>query len=81
LPERVEYPEPLTFKPDFADETLDVYAGTPTLVAIFPDGAFDAMTAIRGTVTAQACNDQICLPPSDLQVSVPLSGPVAGHSN
>lgn len=81
LPERVEYPAPVSFKPDFADEALDVYEGTPTVLAIFPPGAFHGMTAIRGTVTVQACNDQICLPPSDLQVSVSLSGPVAGHSN
>jgi uncharacterized protein YyaL (SSP411 family) len=81
VPERVDYPQPVTFKPDFADEALDVYEGTPTIVAVFPHGAFDGMTAIRATVTAQACNDRICLPPSDLPLSVPLTGPDAGHSN
>ena len=73
-PDRISYPMPVAFKPAFADQALTVYEGTSAVVAIFPPGMFDRITIIRGTVTAQACNDQICLPPSDLPVSITLPG-------
>lgn len=65
-PLRVIYPEPVRFKPKFADEALDVYEGTIRITAEFPRGALARIRYLFGTVTAQACTDVICLPPADL---------------
>ena len=69
-PSAVDYPKPSRFKPAFAPDGLDVYEGTAKLVAHFPKRNLANQTAIRGTVTAQACNHEICLPPSRLPVSL-----------
>ncbi len=69
---RVTYPDPVSFKPSFADQALNVYEGTPAVIAVFPRGTFQRTSTIRGTVKAQVCNDQICLPPSDLPISISL---------
>jgi uncharacterized protein len=65
-PLRVIYPSPVRFKPKFADEALDVYEGTVRIIAEFPPGALTRKPYLFGTVTAQACTDEICLPPADL---------------
>lgn len=63
---RVIYPEPVRFKPKFADEALDVYQGTIRIIAEFPEGALTRTGRLFGTLTVQACNDESCLPPADL---------------
>ena len=67
-PYRVNYPASVRFKPKFSDEPLDVYEGTVTITASFAKGALDDAPAFHATVTAQACTDQICLPPAELAV-------------
>ena len=69
-PMRLSYPAPVRLKPSFSPLALDVYQGSASIVAIFPDGALEGAEAIAGTVTAQACNDRVCLPPADLPVTV-----------
>ena len=69
-PFRIAYPIPVRFKPKFSDEPLEVYEGTVVITASFMKGALDGTPAFRATVTAQACTDQICLPPADLPVSL-----------
>ncbi|MDX1489124.1 MAG: protein-disulfide reductase DsbD family protein, partial [Acidiferrobacterales bacterium] len=71
---RVTYPDAVPFKPSFTDETLKVYEGTPVITATFPRGTLDNLSVIRGSVKVQACNDQICLPPSELEISADVSG-------
>jgi uncharacterized protein len=65
-PLRVVYPRPVRFKPKFADEVLDVYEGTIRITAEFPQGTLARTPYLLGAVTAQACTDEICLPPADL---------------
>jgi hypothetical protein len=65
-PVRIIYPQAIRFKPKFADETLDVYEGTIRITAEFPDGSLTRTPYLFGTVTAQACTDEVCLPPADL---------------
>jgi hypothetical protein len=67
-PTRITYPPAVRFEPKFADEAIDVYGGTISIVADLPKGTLTQMPALSGTVTAQACTDVICLPPSDLPV-------------
>jgi uncharacterized protein len=65
-PLRVVYPSPVSFKPKFAEQAIDVYEGSIQIVADFPRGFFTPDTHVFGTLTVQACTDEICLPPASL---------------
>jgi hypothetical protein len=69
-PKEIIYPRPVRFKPEFALEGLDVYENKVSIVARFPKGTLEESSSIRGKVTVQACDDQTCLPPADLQLIV-----------
>ncbi len=73
-PTQVEYPKPVRFTAKFAPEGLDVYEGSVAVVAKFPKGSLEGTKTIQGTVTAQACTNQICLPPSTLTISTAVGG-------
>ena len=68
-PLRIAYPEPIRFKPKFTEDMIDVYNGTILITAFFPKGTLLAFTALHGSVTAQACTDQFCLPPAELPLT------------
>lgn len=63
---RVLYPDPVHFKPKFANDALDVYERTIRIIAEFPGGALTRNSHLFHAVTAQACTEEICLPPADL---------------
>jgi uncharacterized protein len=65
-PLRVDYPASISFKPKFADQAIDVYEGSIQIVSKFPRGALSSNAHVFGTLTAQACTDEICLPPASL---------------
>ena len=69
-PSKVDYPKPVRFKSAFAPDGLDVYEGSAALIATFPKGSLKGRRDIQGAATAQACNTQICLPPSQLPVTL-----------
>lgn len=69
-PSKIEYPKPMRFTAKFAPEGLDVYEGSVAVAAQFPRDSLKGLKAIQATVTVQACTSQICLPPSELPVSV-----------
>src|SRR5262249_32035136 len=69
-PLKIEYPEPIRFTAKFAPDGLDVYEGSISIIAKFSKDNLKGLGAIQGTVTVQACTSQICLPPSNLPVSV-----------
>src|SRR5260370_11529026 len=73
-PSKIDYPKPVRFKPAFAPDGLDVYEGNVALVATFPKGSLKERKDIQGAATAQACNSQICLPPSKLPVCLAGTG-------
>ena len=73
-PLKVEYPAATRFTAKFAPEGLDVYEGSVAIVAKFPKDSLKDLGAVQGTVSVQACNSQICLPPSELPVSIGNSG-------
>ena len=73
-PQHIEYPEPAALVVGFADgESLSVYSGEVSVVATFRQGTFARRSRIEGSVIAQACNDEICLPPSKFPVSLDVS--------
>lgn len=73
-PANIEYPKSTRFTAKFAPEGLDVYQGSVAITARFPKDSLKGIRAIQGTLTAQACTDQICLPPSTLPVSIGNDG-------
>jgi hypothetical protein len=71
-PARIAYPEASLFKPAFAREGIRVYQGKVEIVAQAPKGTFGRKSVITGTLSAQACNDQVCLPPAKLPLTVKI---------
>ncbi len=65
---RVVYPTAVRIKPKFAPDGLDVYEGVVKVVALFPKGALKGLGGIRGTLTVQACSNEVCLPPAEIPV-------------
>jgi hypothetical protein len=65
-PVRVIYPEAVSFKPKFADQAINVYEGRIQIVAALRKGTFVREKYLFGTLIAQACTDEICLPPASL---------------
>jgi hypothetical protein len=72
-PSKIEYPKLMRFTAEFAPEGLDVYEGPVAIIARFPKASIKGIRAIQGTVTAQACTNQICLPPSTLPISTAVA--------
>ena len=68
-PISVDYPTSIMFKPKFARDGIKVYEGSPTIVIKVAKKDLPKKGNLRANVTAQACDDQVCLPPSDLLIS------------
>ncbi len=69
-PARIRYPQARLFKPAFERQGLMVYEGEVELAAVFPAGSLSGPRTVRGEVRVQACDDQICLPPATLPVTL-----------
>ncbi len=69
-PISLRYPKALSYMPSFAGRVLNVYGGVVNITATFPKGSIGKPGMVRGNIKAQACNDQICLPPADLPIAV-----------
>ena len=65
-PLRVVYPEMVRFKPKFSEDVLDVYEGTIHIIAEFPKGVLASEHPLFGTLIAQACTEEYCLPPAEI---------------
>ncbi len=72
-PRRIDYPQAIRIYPEFAREGLDVYQGVVQMSAILPQEIIQQKKIINATLSAQACTEQICLPPAKLPVSVLLN--------
>ncbi|MBA7465834.1 hypothetical protein ES707_01006 [subsurface metagenome] len=72
-PANVEYPKSVRFTSRFAREGLDVYEGSVVIVATFPKGSLQGGDPIQASITAQACTEQVCLPPSTVPISIAAS--------
>ncbi len=71
----LRYPKGVPVKLDFAESALDVYEGTVTIFASvrFSERVAPGPDTLRGTLEVQACNNQVCLPPSDVAVIIPVA--------
>jgi len=69
---RVTYPAAIMISPKFAPGGLKVYEGTVTIRAIAPKDTVVRGKPIVGNVRVQACNDEVCLPPATLPVTIEM---------
>ncbi|HVB16782.1 MAG TPA: protein-disulfide reductase DsbD domain-containing protein [Stellaceae bacterium] len=65
-PDRVGYPPAIRFKPEFSPKPINVYDGNVVITASFAPGILDRSAPLAIMITAQACTDNICLPPADI---------------
>ncbi|HKS29158.1 MAG TPA: protein-disulfide reductase DsbD N-terminal domain-containing protein [Pyrinomonadaceae bacterium] len=72
---KAAYPASLTKKFSFSDEALAVYEkeATISLPLTAEAGAAKGERSIPARVRFQACDDQVCYPPRNLQVSIPVT--------
>lgn len=71
----LRYPKGIPIKFDFADKAIDVYEHQAIIFAELKVSSRLAagQDTIRGRLTVQACNNEVCLAPSRIPVSVPLT--------
>ncbi len=71
----VTYPSPLTRTFAFADKPLAVYEGTteikPTIKA--DHAASKGEHSIAAQLRVQACDDQVCYPPGQIELRIPVT--------
>lgn len=68
---RIQYPEPEIKTFEFSDNPLAIYEGTVyafTTITIPPDYSEESVN-IRGTIGYQACDNQSCLAPDEIEFS------------
>jgi len=71
-PMAVTYPKPQMEKYAFSEMPQSVFSGNFDLITKFkvPPNAIAGPTAITGKLRYQACNDNMCLPPKTMDVSL-----------
>ncbi len=67
---KVIYPPGQTFKPKFLPEGIEVYEGATQIKIELPSGSLAASRISAVSVEVQACDAQICLPPSTIEAAV-----------
>ena len=75
----LQYPKGQDLKFAFSEKPLNVYEGSvPIFLTLRLSDKFATKNdTLRGTLTVQACNDQVCLAPSKIPVVIPFSIAVA----
>lgn len=75
-----QYPPSKTYNFDFSPEPVDVYEGeAPILFTIsVSDEIEPGSYELNGTVRVQACDNEVCLAPVTLDISVPVEVSAAG---
>ncbi len=71
----VSYPAPLTRKLAFADKPLAVYEGETEIRAKIKadNGASKGEHSIAAQLRVQACDDQVCYPPGQIELRIPVT--------
>lgn len=68
------FPQPSMEKYSFSEKPLSVFSGQFEIITRFevPATAKPGMLSLSGKLRFQACNDQMCLQPKTLDVSLPV---------
>ena len=72
---KVSYPQPLIKKFSFSEEPLAVYENEADLrVTLLADAAAkQGQTSLPAKLRIQACDDQVCYPPGNIDVWIPIT--------
>jgi len=75
-----QYPKPKTYNFEFSPEPVDVFEGeAPVVFSIFASESVEPGSyELSGTLRIQACDNQVCLAPSNLDITVPIEISAAG---
>jgi len=70
----VQYPQGKLVSLSFAEQPIDVYEGTTTIFASikFSDKLETGRDTLKASIRVQACNNQLCLAPSTIEVNIPV---------
>ncbi|SHG39727.1 thiol:disulfide interchange protein DsbD [Fodinibius roseus] len=70
----IQYPKSERFTFAFAGEPLDVYHGSaPVFVTLKASSELEPGTySLNGSLRVQACDDKSCLPPSTIDIAIPV---------
>jgi hypothetical protein len=71
----VSYRSPLTKKFAFADKPLAVYEGETEIKAVIKaeNAASKGEYLVAGQLRVQACDDQVCYPPGQIELPIPVT--------
>jgi DsbC/DsbD-like thiol-disulfide interchange protein len=71
----ITYPNPLVKKFPFADKPLAIYEGDTQLRVMLKAEASAprGSSNLPGKLKVQACDDQVCYPPGELSVAIPVT--------
>ena len=77
----VRYPEGEKTKFGFAEDSLSVYQGSPTIffTVKLSNKAPRGRDTLRAKVEVQSCNNQVCLAPASIDVVIPIEIVAAGE--
>lgn len=71
----LRYPDGESVAFEFSEKPLDVYEGTVTIFMTIrvAESVEPGDYVLKGTLEAQACNDQVCLAPSSVEFLIPVT--------
>lgn len=71
----VSFPRGKVQKLSFSNEPLSLYEGRPVLrfVVTFPAGFQTGVAELRAKVRYQACNNEVCYPPTTREITMPIA--------
>jgi thiol:disulfide interchange protein DsbD len=70
----IQYPKGQNLKFSFAEDPLNVYQGSVKVFLTFKmsEKIKPGLDTLRAQLRVQACNDQVCLAPASIDVSIPI---------
>jgi hypothetical protein len=70
----IAYPNPITKKFSFAEKPLAIYeSDTRVRIMLKASGSLKGTSNLEGKLKVQACDDQVCYPPGELSVAIPVT--------
>ena len=75
-----QYPNPKTYNFEFSQVPVDVFEGeAPIVFSVFASESLEPGSyELNGTLRIQACDNEVCLAPANLDISVPVEVSAAG---
>jgi thiol:disulfide interchange protein DsbD len=75
-----QYPNPKTYNFEFSPVPVDVFEGeAPIVFTVFASESIEPGSyELNGTLRIQACDNEVCLAPSNLDITIPVEVSAAG---